>query len=209
MQQSDQTSLLAKADREAPVIDIELLALDLTSCTRCVATLDNIESAIEVVRPVAEATGARVNVRKLVLKSEEQARQYRFIASPTIRVNGNDLVFETIESTCDSCTDHCGCDEGTSCRVWPYRGKEYTEAPVELVVEALLREMVGNHSAESGTVPFGEVPGNLRRFFANKSARQNGRSEPCCPPPTQETCCAPDDKSDCCDPSVESTCGCR
>ncbi len=104
------------------LIKIELLALDLTSCTRCVGTLQNIETAINIVQPALAVTGVQVNVRRLIIESEEQARQYRFFASPTVRINGKDIVLETIESQCDSCTDLCGSDEGTSCRVWPYQG---------------------------------------------------------------------------------------
>lgn len=210
MQQNAQPFTLAKAGSEAPVINIELFALDLTSCTRCVGTLNNIENAIEVVRPVAEAIGAKVNVTKVVIESEAQALQHRFSVSPTVRVNGADLVFETLESRCDSCTEFCGCDEGTSCRVWPYQGKEYTEAPIGLVVEALLREMVGHQSAQSGPVAPDEVPDNLRRFFASRPTRQNTASEPCCSSTTQDTCCLPDAKAECCGPSSgEPACGCR
>jgi len=92
-------------------IEIELLALDLTSCTRCVGTLENIERAIDTVRPVLEVTGAQVNVRRLVIESEEQARQYRFVTSPTVRINGKDIAFSrplkasaTLARTCADAT---------------------------------------------------------------------------------------------------------
>ena len=65
-----------------PVIDIELFALDLNSCTRCVGTLDRIEKAIDIVRPVLEVMEVQVNVRKIVIESEEQARQYQFEVVP-------------------------------------------------------------------------------------------------------------------------------
>ena len=52
-----------------PVIDIELLALDLNRCTRCVGTLDHIEKAIEIIRPVLEVMEAQVNVRKIVIRN--------------------------------------------------------------------------------------------------------------------------------------------
>lgn len=182
------------------VIDIELLALDLTRCTRCLGTLDNIEKAIDVVRPVLEATEARINVRKVVIESEEQARQYRFVTSPTVRINGKDIAFETLESECDSCTDLCGCDEGTHCRVWPYRGEEHREAPVGLVVEAILREIVESrqHTVEA-TPAYGEVPENLLRFFRCRSAA----------PPATATCCAPSETSGCRDASQPAACGGR
>lgn len=190
-------------------VDIELLALDLTSCTRCVGTLENIEKAIGAVRPVLEATGTRVTVTKRVIASEEQARQHRFVSSPTVRINGREIVFETLESKCDSCTDLCGGDEGTSCRVWPYRGQEYTEAPVGLVVEALLRVVAGDSGAVAGAAGPYEVPENLRRLFAGTVAAKRPDSGPCCAPAEQETCCDPGEKAGCCETAAPATCGCR
>ncbi|MFC3282642.1 DUF2703 domain-containing protein [Litchfieldella rifensis] len=210
MQQNAQPFALAKAGSEAPIINIELFALDLTSCTRCVGTLNNIENAIEVVRPAAEAIGAKVNVTKVIIESEAQALRHRFSVSPTVRVNGTDLAFETRESRCDSCTELSGSDEGTSCRVWHYLGEEFTEAPVGLVVEALLRLLAGQRSALSEPVTFEEVPGNLRRFFASKAAEPGGSSQQCCAPSEQATCCLPEAKPECCGPSTEeASCGCR
>lgn len=198
------------ADTVTPrVIEVELLALDLSSCTRCVGTLENIEIAIDTVRSVLEVTGIQVNVRRLVIESEEQARQYRFVTSPTVRINGKDIAFETLESKCDSCTDLCGCDEGTNCRVWRYQGKEYMEAPAGLIVEALLHEIGGSDRAGRGTSVFEEVPENLRRFFTKKSAEQPAGTESCCSSTDQETCCAPGEKAVCCGTSEPRTCGCR
>lgn len=189
-----QTNTQASRQRELstlPVVDIELLALDLSRCTRCVGTLDHIEKAIDIIRPVLEVMGAQVNVRKNVIESEEQARQYQFAASPTVRINGKDLAFETLESECESCTDLCGCEEGTSCRVWHYRGEEYTEAPVGLVVESILREIFGSSRESIGeTLVYSGVPENLRRFFRSRSDA-GPAAESCCTPAEQETCCWP------------------
>ncbi len=192
-----------------PVIDIELLALDLNRCTRCVGTLDHIEKAIEIIRPVLEVMEAQVNVRKIVIESEEQALQYLFATSPTVRINGKDIAFETLESECESCTDLCGCDEGTSCRVWRYRGEEYTEAPVGLVVESILREIFDSSPKSIGeTTVYSGVPENLQRFFRSKSDARPA-AESCCSPAEQETCCEPSAKAACCDASQPETCGCH
>ena len=166
-------------DYQPPVIETELLAFDLTRCGRCVGSLDNIERAIDIVRPVLDVSGVTMNVRKLVVASEEQARQYKFVSSPTVRVNGRDIVFDTVESRCESCTDLSGCDEGIGCRVWRYRGEEYTEAPVGLVVEAILREVFGGHSDSEGDAPaYHGVPKNVQRFFRSKSSAT--ATQPCC-----------------------------
>ena len=207
-----QTNIQASTQREIstpPVVDIELFALDLNSCTRCVGTLDHIEKAIDIVRPVLEVMEAQVNVRKIVIESEEQARQYQIATSPTVRINDKDIAFETLESECESCTDLCGCDEGTSCRVWRYRGEEYTEAPVGLVVESILREIFdSSHESVRETPVYSGVPDNLRRFFrSNSDARP--AIESCCSPAEQETCCEPNRKAACCDASQPETCGCR
>lgn len=195
------------ADAPRGVVEIELLAIDLATCTRCTGTLANIEAAIDAVRAVATATGKSIRLTKTLIETEEEARRHRFVTSPTIRVAGRDIVFETRESRCDSCTDLCGCDEGTSCRVWSYQGEEHTEAPVGLVVEALLGEIATAPAAAPGAVATAEVPENLRRFFAGRAAKAAEAAGACCPPAALETCCAPEEKSSCCAPAATS-CGC-
>ncbi len=192
-------------------VEIELLALDLTSCTRCVGTLANIEKAIDAVRQMLDVTGTSVGVRRVVIESEAEARQHRFVSSPTIRIAGREIVFDTLESACNSCTDLCGCAEGTSCRVWRYQGAEYTEAPVGLIVEALLREVAGVHPGVAGVseAPDYEVPANLHGFFAGKASRAAAVSSSCCPPSDQANCCEPAEKASCCAGPEPATCGCR
>lgn len=201
----------------ARVLDVELLALDLSSCTRCTGTLANIEKAFELVGPVADSVGTTLRLRKRLVTSEEEARRHRFTSSPTIRIAGRDIVFETQESACGSCSDLCGCSEGTDCRIWSYQGEEHEEAPVGLVVEALLKEIVGTAQPAPGGSPARsdyELPENLRRFFVGKAAKASGRPGPesggvaaCCPPSELATCCAPEEKAGCCAPAA-STCGC-
>jgi hypothetical protein len=195
-------------------IEIEFLALDLNTCTRCVGTQANLDHALAIAQQVLRVTGYDVKVRTIVIESGEQARRYNFVTSPTIRMNGHDIALETIESRCDSCTDLCGCEEGTNCRVWRYQGQEYTEAPVGMIVDALLREVY------SGAQPLGapprihDVPENLTRFFSGKDAKAAPVSS-CCSPQEQVSCCAPTEKAACCGPSPStsatstSSCGCK
>lgn len=208
--QQGHSAVSSEMPRTPPDIDIELLALDLTSCTRCAGTLENIEKAIEIVRPAAEAIGTRLDFTKVIIDSQAQAERHRFSSSPTVRVNGLDLAFETRESRCDACTTLSGSDEGTRCRVWYYQGEEFTEAPVGLVVEALLRVLANQRSTETTPLAYEGVPDNLRRFFASRAAGQEGAPQRCCDHSEQATCYQPQAKSECGGPSAEeNSCGCR
>lgn len=178
-------------------VTIELLALDLNICTRCVGSLKNIQRSIALLQDVLEVTNVQVSVTQRLIQSEEQARQYQFVSSPTIRVNGMDIALETYESQCDSCGDLCSCDGGVSCRVWRYRGEEYTEAPVGLIVEAILAAMysdsVGTVSASNA---YAGVPDNLKQFFNNQRERSLEPDSTCCSESEQTTCCEVEAKSE-------------
>lgn len=192
------------------IINVELLALDLSTCTRCVGTLANIETAIKTVQQVLEVTEIDVQLQKILIVSEEQAREHRFVTSPTVRINRRDIAFETIESECEACTDLCGCAEGTTCRAWRYRGQEFTQAPVGLIIEALLREIVGSDTqAATESLVYEGVPENLRRFFTGKSGQGPAGLNACCLLTEQEECCEPDEKAACCDTTEPGACGCR
>lgn len=149
--------------QEKQRLDIEFLYLDLDTCTRCQGTETSLDEAIAEVRRVLEATGTEVAVRKIHVQSEEQARELRFVSSPTIRVNGRDIQMEVRESPCESCGDICG--EDVDCRVWVYKGREYSTPPKALVVDAILRAVFGGASDEPQPWT-GDIPENLKRFFA-------------------------------------------
>ena len=193
------TASPATHDR-AGEITIDFLFLDLTSCTRCLGTDQNLETALEIVRDVLEATGAAVQVRKTLVETADQARELRFVSSPTIRINGRDIAFELKESACgcDACVDGCGDD--IACRDWTYRGEEHSEAPVGLIVDAVLGEVYGG-AARRATTPDDayQLPENLDAFFVGKRAASAA----------QESCCAPAATTTCCDPSTVGECGCQ
>jgi hypothetical protein len=100
----------------------------------------------------------------------------REFCSPTIRVNGRDVAPETLESECGA--DACGCAPGASCRVWSYGGREYTEAPVGLIVDAILSELYGGEPRAALLAAAYELPENLVRVFAAKDADAPGGG--CC-----------------------------
>jgi hypothetical protein len=188
-------------------VRIEFLFLDLTTCTRCLGADASLESALEVVRDTLAAAGVEVRVDKVLVASEAQARALRFVSSPTIRVDGRDVALELRESSCGSeaCTDGCG--EQIACRVWVWRGREYTEPPVAMIVDAILRRVYdsGLPDMEARALEPYQLPENLSRFFAGKAA---ATETGCCEPAEREACCTADVKADCCDADAEE-CACR
>jgi O-phosphoseryl-tRNA(Cys) synthetase len=151
---------------EKSKIIIDLLYLDLNICNRCQGTDEGLEEAIADVTKVLESVGVEIIVNKIHINSKEKAIQYRFVTSPTIRVNGRDIQMEFKESLCESCGDLCG-DE-VDCRVWVYKGKEYNIPPKAMIIDAILREVYGNTEKKSNdevNKKSYQLPENLRRFF--------------------------------------------
>lgn len=182
---------------------VDLLFLDLTTCSRCRGTERSLESALDESREVLTASGVEVELEKIHVESAAQARELRFVSSPTIRVNGRDAALELRESSCGSeaCTDGRG--EAIACRVWVHEGREYTVPPPAMIVDAIQRELYAGVAVQRGADPESyELPENLTRFFGDESAA-------CCSPAEQASCCAQEDKAACCGASTGGGCGCR
>ena len=192
-------------------VEIEFLYLDLHVCTRCKGTDANLETALRMLQESLQASGMDVATRKVLVDSEETARKLKFLSSPTIRINGRDIALQFRETPCDSCGEACACAGGVDCRVWDYEGKEYTDAPVPLIVNALLSEIYGGQNSHrpASNQPF-ELSENLQHFFAAKVAKK--AAESCCAADQKTSCCEPSEKPRCCG-SVEqgtaATCGCQ
>ncbi len=158
-------------------IVVDFLYLDLSVCTRCQGTDTILEDALSEVAKVLEATGVEVVVNKVNILSEEQAIEYQFISSPTIRVNGRDIQLDVNESPCESCGDLCGND--VDCRVWAYQGAEYTEPPKAMIIEAVLKEIYGNNNNEQVTKQY-VMPENLKQFYKAMREKVGTSFNTCC-----------------------------
>lgn len=194
------------AAKVAPMI-VELLALDLETCSRCVGTEANLAAALAETSRRLETTGIDVELRRTVVASEAEAHALHLQSSPTIRIDGKDIALEFRESPCEA--DACACHGGIDCRVWVWQGQEYNEAPRQMIVDAILGAVAGDRAstaASSGHVA--EVPGNLRRFYAAKTGAPTP-GEACCWPVEADACCEPDTKAACCDGHPDGSCGCR
>lgn len=139
--------------KENKKLEIDFLYLDLSTCDRCRATDKVLDDALdqlrEEVRDVKEVT-----INKIKITSDEEAKKYDFVRSPTIKINGIDIEeilsgnLKIKDNYCESCVSGCGesCSEatggGTQCRVVEYKGKIYEAVPKEMIKDAI-RKILG------------------------------------------------------------------
>lgn len=149
------------------VLEVELLVIDLTTCARCVPTGDQLQQAVRLLEPVAEALGIELRHRQIVVQTPQEAKAHAFLSSPTIRINGRDIEQDIRESLCESCGDLTENNALVDCREWHYRGKVYSAAPLPLLVEAIMAAML-NVEEPVVPAPIEALPENLQRYFDNK-----------------------------------------
>ncbi|MDF1537077.1 MAG: DUF2703 domain-containing protein [bacterium] len=161
------------------ILDVELLAIDLETCERCVPTGEQLRTAVRLLRPVAEALGVVLMYRETVVRTPEEAQARALLSSPTIRVNGRDIAQDIRESECASCGDLTEKNAIIECRDWHYRGEVYPSVPLPLLIEAIMEAMLKIDDLPFFTSgPLEELPENLKRYFDNRKQVKNMPS--CC-----------------------------
>jgi len=132
---------------ETKKLKIDFLYLDLSTCERCGATDKVLDDTLSELKP--ELKSVKVTVNRIKIESNEGARKYDFIRSPTIRINGIDIEkiltgkLDVKDNYCESCASGCGasCSEatggGTQCRIVEYKGKTYEAVPKEMIKDAI------------------------------------------------------------------------
>ncbi|GAA0489445.1 hypothetical protein GCM10008986_14100 [Salinibacillus aidingensis] len=164
---------------------IDFMYIDLEVCSRCKGTEANLNKAINEVTPMLNTVGYDILVNRVLVGSEEQAISLHFDLSPTIRINGTDIQPASKESNCGSCNTITGID--VDCRVWVYKGKEYTEAPKGIIMDAILAEVYGQSSASNeGKGENFVLSGNLKNFFDQKEKQRSKDDNMCC---SSDQCC--------------------
>lgn len=150
-------------------VKIEYLYLDLQTCDRCIGTDQVLEEVIEAMKPTLSLAGYRVEYRKVEMTTPELAVQYRFLSSPTIRVNGQDICSAVQKNGCGCCGQISGTD--VDCRVFEYEGQTYEVPPKAMLAEAILRGIFAPAGGPGRDCY--ALPENLKTFFDGK-ARKNG-----------------------------------
>ena len=125
------------------IVRIEYLYLDMQTCDRCIGTDAVLEDIISQIRPALELVGYSIEYSKTEMTTAEIAAQNKFLSSPTIRVNGQDVCASVAESSCSCCGNISGTD--MNCRVFEYEGKSYEVPPKEMLANALLEAVFAVH----------------------------------------------------------------
>ena len=159
-----------RIENKEKVVNVEYLYLDLNTCERCVGTDKVLEEVLNSLERYFKMAGYTVKYSKVEIETEEMARSYRFLSSPTIRVNGRDICETIQENNCNCCGDIAGTQ--VDCRVYSYRGRLYEVPPKELLEETIMK-FAFKPQGDSWCTEEYHLPENLKRFF-------EGKNQKCC-----------------------------
>ncbi|HEX9069624.1 MAG TPA: hypothetical protein VF807_12710 [Ktedonobacterales bacterium] len=102
------------------MLDIELLYF---------AACPNYKLAHEMLKQILDAEGISAEIRLVAVETDEEAVRHRFYGSPTVRINGDDVVPPVSGST-----------PALACRVYQYpQGGFAPVPPARVILEALRR----------------------------------------------------------------------
>ncbi len=146
---------------------VEYLYLDLNTCDRCIGTDNVLDEVMMTLTPALKLAGFEVEYNKTEMKTAELAVKHRFLSSPTIRVNGQDICSSVKENSCGCCSEISG--SNVDCRVFEYNGETYEVPPKEMLAETILRTVFGNTESGCSCGAY-ELPENLRSFFEGKKS---------------------------------------
>lgn len=142
---------------------IEFLYLDLSTCERCQGANTVIDESIADIKNILNEIGYSVSLTKTHVQNEQSAKDYAFFSSPTIRINGKDIILENKESNCSSCGDYCGTE--VDCRDWKWNGKTYDSPPKGMIINAILKAIYDKNFGQSPNFKDYKVPENIKKFF--------------------------------------------
>lgn len=161
------------------VLNVDLLVINLDTCKRCVPTGDQLKTAVQLLKPVAEALGIELRHHEIVVQTLAEAKANALLSSPTIRLNGRDIAQDIRESLCESCGDLTNNNTSIDCREWHYRGKVFSYAPLPLLTEAIMGAMQNiDEMPLVVPAPLKKLPKNLQRYFDNRKEGKSGSA--CC-----------------------------
>lgn len=159
-------------NKEKQVV-VDYLYLDLSTCERCVGTDQVLEEVLTELAPAFELAGYDIIFNLIEVEDSKMAEEYKFLSSPTIRVNGKDICDSVQENDCGCCGEISGTSVG--CRVFEYEGKLYEVPPKEMLAEAVLKYAFEKAEVEDNY----NLPENLKKFFGGKEKKTSCCSGGC------------------------------
>lgn len=166
-QESTETCCSCECETAEKEIAVEYLYLDLQTCDRCIGTDAVLDEVMETLTPALELAGYKIEYRKIEMKTAELAERYKFLSSPTIRVNGQDICGSVKENSCGCCSEISGTD--VDCRVFEYNGESYEIPPNEMLAEAILKAIFG--TTDNCSCGDYKMPDNLKTFYQGKTSK--------------------------------------
>ena len=114
--------------------------LYILNCPWCVKTK-------KLVKESLEELGVKAEVEEILIDTDEKARKYNFVGSPTVRINGKDIQEEVSKGQCLPCEElaeraekatefvkqECRC----GCRIYFYKGRQYPYPPKEMIEDTI------------------------------------------------------------------------
>jgi NAD-dependent dihydropyrimidine dehydrogenase PreA subunit len=158
-------------------VKVEYLYLDLSTCERCKGTDNVLDEVMMTLTPALVLAGYEVEYNKIEMSEEGIAEKYKFLSSPTIRVNGCDVCTSVRENSCGCCSDISGTD--VNCRLFEYNGKAFEVPPKEMIAESILGVVFGNQKSRFPTEDY-KLPKNLRNFYEGKKNKKCSCKGDCC-----------------------------
>jgi len=105
------------------------------------------EKTKELIKKSLEELGVKADIEEILVDSEEKARKYKFVGSPTVRINGKDVQEEVSKGRCLPCEEIAEYEEEMTefvkqecicgCRIYFYKGRQYPYPPKEMIKEAI------------------------------------------------------------------------
>lgn len=155
-------------DDTSKKIFIDYLYLDLENCERCIGTDTVLDEVMVTLTPALELAGYEVEYNKVKMETAQLAKQYQFLSSPTIRVNGQDICKGVSENSCGCCSEISSSD--VDCRVFEYNGETYEVPPKEMLAESILKIAFGQNEQGCSCKGY-EMPENLKNFYEGKKSK--------------------------------------
>lgn len=113
--------------QETPKIrnDVNIRLMHTPGCHSWREALNALEEAMA-------AVGIKSTISINVIENDEDAAQFKFVGSPSIHINGED-----IDTLSKKVTQY----KAASCRPYFYEGRPYDYPPKEMIVSALLKHI--------------------------------------------------------------------